>query len=97
MPKLFNQNSYSNFRRRLLKAMGYAPILTFPNIIKSNESIDVLIIGAGLSGLYAANLLEEEGYNVRVLEANDRVGGRSWTRDCVDSHPSIFGQIQVVE
>ena len=40
--------------------MGYAPILSFPNIIRSKASTDVLIIGAGLSGLYAANLLEEE-------------------------------------
>ncbi|ANU25807.1 flavin monoamine oxidase family protein [Planococcus versutus] len=36
----------------------------------------VVIIGAGLSGLYAASLLVEHGINCRVLEARDRIGGR---------------------
>jgi monoamine oxidase len=37
---------------------------------------DVIVIGAGISGLMAALTLEAEGLDVRVLEAQDRTGGR---------------------
>jgi monoamine oxidase len=37
---------------------------------------DVIVIGAGLAGLHAALTLEATGARVRVLEAQQRVGGR---------------------
>jgi len=40
---------------------------------------DVLIIGAGAAGLAAAIELARAGLSVEILEARDRIGGRSWT------------------
>jgi monoamine oxidase len=40
------------------------------------EEAEVLVIGAGIAGLYAAMLLEREGIVPRVIEASDRPGGR---------------------
>lgn len=40
---------------------------------------DVIVIGAGVSGLAAARHLADHGRTVTVLEGRDRIGGRIWT------------------
>ena len=37
---------------------------------------NVIIVGAGVSGLAAAKKLEEQGINYQILEASDKYGGR---------------------
>jgi monoamine oxidase len=39
----------------------------------------ILVIGAGMSGLAAARRLADAGMDVTVIEARDRIGGRTWT------------------
>ena len=48
------------------------------------------IIGAGISGLTAAKVLEEKGFYPVVLEATDRVGGRVKT-DVINGHQMDHG------
>lgn len=42
----------------------------------TNETVDVVVVGAGIGGLHAARLLHEADRSVVVLERRDRLGGR---------------------
>jgi putrescine oxidase len=53
---------------------------------------DVVIIGAGATGLTAATDLVKQGHSVVVLEARERVGGRLWTNDIEGQMFEIGGQ-----
>ena len=56
----------------------------------TQEQVDVVVVGGGLSGLTAARRLRAGGRSVVVLEARDRVGGKMWT-ESVGGHRVDLG------
>lgn len=63
---------------------------------------DVIVVGAGLSGLSAAKVCHDKGLNVLVLEARDRVGGQTLSDDIgcdlggsyfIQEHRNLFNVI----
>ena len=47
---------------------------------------DVVVIGAGFAGVTAARELTQRGVEVIVVEARDRLGGRTWTKESELGH-----------
>jgi monoamine oxidase len=72
-------------------AGGAALLAGGPRVAWAAEREPVIVLGAGLAGLYAAFELESRGHPVTVLEARDRVGGRIRTLDAVPGRPEGGG------
>ncbi len=91
-------------RRRLLGAAALAAgCASLPDAVRAATrgaatptlaapfDADVIVIGAGLSGLHAAQLLEDGGLTVLVLEGDSRVGGRVRTLLDLPERPEAGG------
>ena len=58
----------------------------------TNGEVDVLVVGAGATGLSAAYALQRASRSVLVLESRERVGGRLWTDEVDGVDLEIGGQ-----
>jgi monoamine oxidase len=67
------------------RTLAIGPLLALALLASSSEAVepstdhDVVIVGAGAAGLYAAYTLDNLGYDVLILEATDRHGGRVYS------------------
>ncbi|MFV8829978.1 FAD-dependent oxidoreductase [Alkalihalobacterium sp. APHAB7] len=57
----------------------------------------IIILGAGIAGLSAAYEMSKAGYDCKILEARDRVGGRNWTVRAGTTETEIGGVSQTAQ
>ena len=81
-------------RTVLLAGAAAASLAAVRGWAAHRDEADVLILGAGISGLHAARMLQGAGVDVLVLEGSGRIGGRVWTARDVPGSPE-FGAAQI--
>ncbi|MEH7612790.1 flavin monoamine oxidase family protein, partial [Gottfriedia acidiceleris] len=66
--------------QKLLLSMEQMIYIIQNGLQKTNSPKHITIIGAGISGLVASSLLKEAGHQITIIEANNRIGGRIYTK-----------------
>src|SRR5580704_4998158 len=80
-----------------MHSLGFAAETNFTRPIQlgaAPKGASVLVLGAGIAGLVSAYELRNAGYQVHVLEYNDRAGGRNWTLRGGDRYTELGGFTQ---
>lgn len=76
-------------------ALGAPLLAACPGFaLAGSNHFDVIVLGAGLSGLAAALTLKRAGAEVLVLEARQRVGGRVFTYQHLADQPEV-GAVEI--
>ncbi len=77
-----------------MTTLGFASESSFKqemNLTGAPAGVSIIVLGAGLAGLTAAYELRKAGYKVKVLEYQNRGGGRSWTLNSGDEYTELGG------
>ena len=80
-----------------MTTMGHAAETQYagpPDLSGARAGASVLVLGAGLAGMLAAYELNKAGYKVRILEYQNRAGGRNWSLQGGDSYTELGGATQ---
>jgi monoamine oxidase len=83
-----------------MSELGHAQTSAFTGPAKLSTpppGASVLILGAGVAGMVAAIELRDAGYEVEVLEYNDRPGGRNWSLYGGDTYTELGGATQKIQ
>lgn len=81
----------SSMSRRVVLGSAVASLAAGRRSHAASSDYDVVVVGAGLSGLNAALLIKDQGFKVAVVEGRDRVGGRINTLRTVEGNPELGG------
>jgi monoamine oxidase len=83
-----------------MTTMGHAAETQFhgpPQLSGGGKGQSVIVLGAGLAGMLAAYELNKAGYKVRILEYQNRPGGRNWSLYGGDTYTELGGATQNVK
>jgi monoamine oxidase len=83
-----------------MTTMGHASETQYkgsPDLTGVRAGASVLVLGAGLAGMVAAYELSKAGYKVRILEYQNRAGGRNWSLYGGDTYTELGGATQHVQ
>jgi monoamine oxidase len=72
-------------------AVAAAPATAVAKHTRPRKKADVIVVGAGLAGLTAARKIRAAGRSVLVMEAQNRVGGRTLNEDIGGSEVADLG------
>ncbi|MGC1301658.1 MAG: flavin monoamine oxidase family protein [Caulobacteraceae bacterium] len=82
-----------------MASLGHAAESQFsgpPQLSGGAKGQSVIVLGAGLAGMLAAYELDKAGYKVRILEYQNRAGGRNWSLRGGDTYTELGGATQKV-
>jgi monoamine oxidase len=82
-----------------MTALGHAAPTQFtgpPQLTGARKGASVIVLGAGLAGMLAAYELQKAGYKVRIIEYQNRPGGRNWSLRGGDTYTELGGATQKV-
>lgn len=88
---MHRRNFLKIFSLTLMASVNSACSQESQGYITTSNKKRIVVIGAGLSGLAAAQELHKQGHEVIVVEARERIGGRIWTSTQWDDMPLDFG------